>query len=179
VKLRSGLGVAALVLLVAPLRAQYSQSLGDFNGPDNESGYPYLYDVGTFTGIPDAASISSATIYGTWGTDALSTSTAALTLFLNGIQVAQCVYDDPGCWQDGDPFRPWSYTFSPGEFATLAGTGSADLVVRQDDCCAIRLGNPTLEITETPEPGSMVLLASGLAFLGVHRRKRRFRRLAS
>lgn len=171
--LNRSLLLAAVVslALAGPLQAQYSESLGDFDGPAATTDFPLppVY-IGTFT---PGVGLAAATISGTYGSDIVSTSTAGFDLFLDGIMVAQCVYLDPGCWQAGAAYRPWSYTFSGAELS-IFDDGLADLTVVQTSQTSIRLGSLTLEgrTVVTPEPMTAVLLAVGLLGMAFVARKR-------
>jgi hypothetical protein len=147
-------------------------TLPDYNGVSRTGGFPFnVGSVGTFTySLPVAATIDSATLSGTWGTAAFSTSTAAVDLYVEGVDVGGCAYLDPNCWYTGSPFRPFSFSISSSVFADLAD-GSADLSLVQTNLTVIRVGSPTLTIDFTPapvpEPTSIVLLVTVLAIVGV------------
>jgi hypothetical protein len=167
-------GTLLFGIAVAPVQAQYSESLGDYDGPAVTSGFPLApVLIGTFT---PGASLFTAMISGTYGTAIVPSSTAGYDLFLDGILVSQCVYPDPGCWGNGADYRPWSYTFSGAELS-IFDDGVADLTVVQTSATNVRIGGITLEgrfaATSVPEPASLLLLGMGLFGVGVVARGRR------
>lgn len=153
--------IAGIVATASSASAQYSQTLPEYNGSGTVSTYPQTFTVGTFTGLPTGSTILFAEISGQFGNSAIN-STAPETVFLNGIQVAQCTSTD-ACYNSDES---WSHVFTTGEYATLFSGSSASLTDRQDACCVIRLGPTTLDVryeaTTTPEPSSMALLGTGL-----------------
>jgi hypothetical protein len=147
-------------------------SLPDYNGVARSTGFPFnVGSVGTFTySLPAGATIDSATLSGTWGTAQFSTSTAAVDLYVEGVDVGGCAYLDPNCWYNGSPLRPFSFSIPSSVFADLAD-GNADLSLIQTNQTVIRVGGPTLTIDFTPapvpEPTSIVLLVTVLGIIGV------------
>lgn len=154
--------IAAVAAVANTASAQYSQTLPEYNGPESVTTFPQTFTVGTFTGLPTGSTVLFAEISGHFGNSTVS-STALETVFLNGIQVAQCASTLEPCYNSG---VSWSHVFTTGEYATLLSGSSATLTDRQDGCCVIRLGPTTLDIryeaTTTPEPSSMALLGTGL-----------------
>jgi len=124
--------------------------------------------------VPSGFEVSSATISGNFGSNALGSGTAAVDLFVNAIQVATC---DSGCaaaTQSADV--AWSFTFTPAELGAFAGN-SAVLSAVQEDVSQIVLDPTTVSLTLTavPEPASlpMTLLALPLVALGLRRARSR------
>jgi hypothetical protein len=171
--------LAALVfVLVVPSQATaavITVSLPDFNGPFNDSGFPIdLGVIGTFTYAVSAGDvIAAATFSGTYGTQQVPDSTAGFDVSLAGQTLNGCVMPDPGCFQAGADFRPFSFALNPSTFAALA-TGSVALDVLQTSVFHVRLGTPTLTINTrraVPEPTVLALLGSGFALLASRRRR--------
>lgn len=157
--------VAAVGAFATTASAQYSQTLPEYNGPTYVATFPQTFAIGTFTGLPTGSTILFAEISGQFG-NRTAQSTAAETVFLNGIQVAQCTVNDP-CYSNSTSTPiAWNHVFAADEYATLLSGSTAALTDRQDDCCVVRLGQSTLNIryeaTTTPEPSSMALLGTGL-----------------
>jgi hypothetical protein len=162
------LATTALLLGAAgSASAQYTQTLPEYNG----NGSNGLVTVGTYTGIPTSG-IFLAMISGTFGNSTVP-NTAVENIYLDGILVASCASQTDPCWTSQTP-TPWSFTFSPSNYGIFSD-GQAVLQIDQTGCCFIREGNTTLAVNAvaTPEPASMILVASGLVgVFGFARRKR-------
>lgn len=170
--------LSTFVILLSSLAsaATVTQTLADFDGV--QSGPTVIGIVDTFNYlIPVGATITSATFSGTWGTQVVKASTAPYAATIEGdtfdvcVDLTPCINGTSGV----DDLRPFSFNFSAGAFAGLLD-GSADLFITQTAGGSIRLGSPTLtinyELTSVPEPGSLALLAGGLAALGAGKRRR-------
>jgi|HubBroStandDraft_4_1064222.scaffolds.fasta_scaffold389015_2 hypothetical protein len=149
-----------------------TQILPLFNGSYFTSGPFPTYVVGTFNILPGDGAI---TISGTWGDTTFNNGTAGEDLYLGGVLVAQCI-EFAACWQG--PITPWSDTLTPAEIASL-GTGLVDFTAAQTSVYEVNLGPTTLDQTQVPEPGSLVLLGSGLAAVALVTRLRKGRSLAA
>jgi hypothetical protein len=144
------------------------QTLPEFSGPqsfDDPGPFP-TYVVGTFNILPGDTSLS---ISGNFG-NSMNSSTAGVDLYLGNILVAQCV-ENAGCWTGPGP-TPWTDSLTPTQIALL-GTGLVNFTAVQTAEFTIRLGETTLtQSAVTPEPGTIVMLGSGLlGLIGVVRRK--------
>ncbi len=176
-KMRYLLSVAALFAAVPIQAAVVTASLADINlGPS--ATYPHDYGaVGTFSYvIPNNAVISSALLRGTYGTALFSTSTAGFDAAVDGALVTVCVPNDPGCWQTGPAFRPFSIALPNSVFANLLD-GSAFLDIIQTNPNTVRFGTPTLEITygaaAVPELATWAMMIAGFGIAGIALRANR------
>jgi hypothetical protein len=170
--------VAASAIAAASFASQAASltvSLPDFDGPWVDSGFPFDHGVvGTFNfALPAGSTIMSATFSGTYGTAQQSQSTAGFDVSIEGVTLTVCVPDDPGCWEVGAPFRPFSFALGPAAYPGLLD-GIADLRVIQTNGVVVRLGTPTLEIVYAPipEPGTWALMALGAVGLAGWMRRR-------
>ena len=169
---------AAAVLLALPAMANnLTVTLPEYSGPfyDQNTQFPLpSVTVGTFTyTIPSNEQIVSATVSGTFGNSLINTS-ALSNLFVAGIQVAACSSTSDPCFAssgpDGSDVTPWSYTFTASQLAALAG-GSANFDAVQNSAYAVCLGTTTLDITYTPEPATLLELASGVIGIAMTRKR--------
>jgi hypothetical protein len=150
-----------------------TSTIGEFDGPIlSNPTYPQpSLTIGTFTFAPITGPIVAATVSGFFGT-VFSPSTALENLFVGGIQVASCASQAADCWNDPSGVQtPWSYTFTPSQFAALKGGSVAYTVVQTGDF-EVESGVTTLTITVSPEPASVAMLGAGLSLMAFVRRKR-------
>lgn len=155
-----------------------SVSLPDFDGPSNGSGFPIdLGTIGTFNyALPMGSTITAAFFEGTYGTQALPSSTAGFDAVIDGTTLTVCVPNDPGCWDIGANFRPFSFSLPSTAFAALAD-GSAALGIIQTNEAFVRLGSPTLRIEydlagAVPEPATWGMMIAGFGLMGAAMRRR-------
>ncbi|MEO0691063.1 MAG: PEP-CTERM sorting domain-containing protein [Pseudomonadota bacterium] len=173
------MATAALAAAVSATPASASttivDTLGDFDGPRNTGGFPInLGSAGVFTyDISSNATIVSAFLSGTFGTDQFNFSTASFDVDLDGTQLTVCPLNDPGCFQGGPAFRAFEIALPSSSFASLLD-GSANLDIIQTSSTIVRYGTPTLTINlaAVPEPETWALLLLGLFGIGAVMRRR-------
>lgn len=115
--------------------------------------------------------VSGATISGNFGSSELGSSSSAVDLFVNSVEVASCDSVCAAATQSNDV--AWSFTFTASQLGAFAG-GSAVLSAVQQDGSQIVL-DPTsvaLTLSAVPEPAGlpMLLLGAPLIALGLRRR---------
>ena len=171
---------AAVLLPSAASAAEVIASLPDFDGPSNNSGSAFPIDLGTIGtfnySIDPTAVITGAFFEGTFGTQAVPSSTAAFDATLDGSQFTVCPVADPGCFGVGAPFRPFSIALDSSTYADLLD-GTVDLGIIQTSNTFVRLGSPTLRIQfdpsgAVPEPSTWALLILGFGAIGAFMRRR-------
>jgi|HubBroStandDraft_6_1064221.scaffolds.fasta_scaffold405994_1 hypothetical protein len=155
------------------------------NGYDFVSTFPPLGSttIGTFTfTIPTGDLVPGITISGTFGNP--DNGTTALSDYYLGyggnetaVKVASCDNILDNCYSNQNGPTPWTYTLTTGNLSTLASAiaaGSLDFTYTWDnntqfaipgDDQYVYAGDPTLALTVSPEPATMVLCLGGL--LGV------------
>lgn len=123
--------------------------------------------------VPSGFVVSGATISGNFGSDALSSGTAAVDLFVNAVQVASCDSVCAAATQSAD--MAWSFTFTAAELGALAN-GSIVLDAVQQGVSQIVLDPTSVSLTlaAVPEPAGlpMTLMGLPLIVLGLRRRAR-------
>lgn len=176
--LRTSLALAAFAIAAPASAASVVSTLLDYNGPENGPGSSFPIDlgiVGTFTfSLPSGATITSASIGGTYGTAALSTSTAGFDVSVDGTVVTACVPGAANCWVGGAPLRAFDIALPNSVFASLLD-GSADLGIIQTNNTVVRYGTPTLTInftTGVPEPATWGMMIAGFGIVGGTMRRR-------
>ena len=166
--------VLSLVALAgaACAKADTIQTLGPFTG-NNYYPDPGPYEppvvIGTFDILAGDMSIDLSGTFGNGDTANLSSSAGA-NLYLGDVLVASCV-EFAYCYENlsGVP-TPWSDDLTPAQIASL-GTGLVDFTVVQTSQYRVLLGETTLDqapgTVVTPEPGSLMLLGTGLLGVGL------------
>lgn len=148
-------------------KADDIQTLGPVTGNNyyhDPGPYQPPITVGTFDILSGDTSIMLSGTFGNGNTPNES-STGGVNVYLGSLLVAQCVEYAP-CYENvsGTP-TPWTDTLTAGEIASL-GTGMVDLTAVQTSQYFIRLGETTMDqapgVAVTPEPRSLLLLATGL-----------------
>jgi hypothetical protein len=156
--------------------ASFTLNWPEQNGPGVSEGFPYVLDAGTqlFT-IPLGETVIAAGFSSTLGNSEAS-STAVMDVSVNGVLVGSCPNRSAPCWVGGGPYS-FTHAYTSGELSSL-NTGSANLTITQNDCCVIRLGASSLDITTgpggsgIPEPSALALMGSGLISLALAARRR-------
>jgi len=155
-----------------------TSTVPEYNGPYPVTGpFPLApVTVGTFSyTIPAGEDIVSATISGTFGNSVYPNS-SGVDVYANSILVASCPQWPTFLSPCNDASTPtsWSFTFPSSDFSALT-SGSVDLTAVQTSQVEIRLGQTTLALTATPEPGTLSLVGPlmGVLALGVRTRRSR------
>jgi hypothetical protein len=164
--LAAGLAAAATIVVAFP----------EFDGPPIPDGpfpqSPVTIGAQTFS-IPAGDRIASAVISGFWGTSTKPDSTAGVTVFLDGVEVARCEKPDTGCWIGDMGQRSWQHTFTQPELLPLRD-GTATMTAVQTSDLYIRLGVSTLVIETVPlaivptlSPLGLLALLAAMAVAGM------------
>lgn len=176
-----GAALAVVLLSTPAMSASITVNFAAFNGNGpGDIGISQSVGTGLYS-IPAGESIISAIFSSTFGNSTVP-NTAIMSVFVDGILMGQCASKLDPCWVAQIP-TPFEYTFASAEFPTL-GDGAALLTILQTDTETIRLGASLLRIetapsdlTPTPEPASLTLMAIGLtgAASAAWRRRKRAR----
>ncbi len=147
-------------------------TVGEYNSPNHNTGTYYdLYDVGSFDFSLSGQEIVSATVTGQWGNSQNPTS-ANNTVFLDNFAVANTYDYSPSPYNNYNV--QWSFTFT--DFSIFQD-GHCDLTVAQTSEYVIRLAPTTLRLetrpsASVPEPGTGILILSGVLLIGAFRKKK-------
>ncbi|HEY1760193.1 MAG TPA: hypothetical protein VGG72_32770 [Bryobacteraceae bacterium] len=146
--------------------------------------------IGTFTFSIPASELLGITISGTFGnpdnpTTALSDYYLGFSGDETAVEVAACDSVVADCYSNEDGPTVWAYTLTAGNLSTLAPAiagGSLDFTYTWDNNTVVTIpgddqyvyaGDPTLDITVSPEPATVLLCFGGLAALLALRRFRK------
>lgn len=159
----------AMFLVSSPAMATtISFTLPEFNGNGIvDIGSTFTFGSVTYT-IPAGEAVISAIFSSTFGNSTIP-NTAIMEVFVDSVLVGQCASILDPCWtKPTQPPTSFSHIFTPGELADLVDE-AALLQVHQTDIDTIRLGVSSLtietgpsDLTPTPEPASLALMAVGL-----------------
>lgn len=183
------LGLAALCFTGAAqayvISGEVNTSLSDSNQSTDGVTYynvpsssPFsLLTVGEFDFSQSSGlSVTGGTLSGDFGSNTLASGTAQVTLFADGIQIANCDVNCEANTQSSDV--AWSYTFTAADLFTLSSNtqwlaGQVVITAQQNDASQVVLDPTSVALTAAvPVPGAVWLFGSVLmGWLGFNRRK--------